>query len=86
MYQSNPKMRPPQAAEHLGIAVSTLAKKRHRGDGPIYSKLGRIILYEKSDLDNWVAANRRTSTSDQPETPKTVEELAPPRSTDQMHT
>jgi len=76
MSKSNPKMRPSQAAEYLGFAVSTLAKKRLRGDGPIYSKVGRIILYEKADLDSWVAANRRTSTSDQPETSKVVEDLA----------
>ena len=76
MTQSNPKIRPQQAAEYLGFAVSTLAKKRLRGDGPIYSKVGRIVLYEKTDLDSWVAANRRASTSDEPELPKAVDDLS----------
>jgi len=63
---NNRMLRTPEAAMHLGLAVSTLAKMRLRGDGPIYSKPGRrIVVYRQSDLDEWLAAGRRRSTSAQ---------------------
>ena len=59
------KLRAPQAAAYLGLSVSTLAKMRLRGDGPIYAKAGpRIVVYDLADLDAWLAGRRRTSTSD----------------------
>ncbi len=62
---AQPKLRAPAAAEYVGLSTSTLAKMRVRGDGPIYSKAGpRIVVYDVRDLDNWLAARRRTSTSD----------------------
>lgn len=39
-------------------------KLRLFGGGPIYSKLGRRVVYRIEDLDNWIAANRHSSTSD----------------------
>ena len=60
------KLRAPQAAAYLGLSPSTLAKMRLRGDGPVYSKAGpRIVVYDKLDLDAWLSAQRRRSTSDQ---------------------
>jgi len=35
------KLNSPEAAEYLGISVSTLSKRRVDGDGPQYLKLGR---------------------------------------------
>ena len=58
------RFRPPRAAEYLGVAESTLAKWRMRGDPPAYRKLGRVVVYDKDDLDAWLDACRRTSTSD----------------------
>ena len=59
------KLRPPAAAEYLGLSASTLAKMRLRGDGPIYSKAGpRVVVYDLADLEFWLAARKRTSTSD----------------------
>ena len=59
------KLRAPEAAEYLGLSASTLAKMRLRGDGPPYSKAGpRVVIYDRADLDAWVAARRRTSTSE----------------------
>lgn len=53
------------AADYLGLSKSTIDKLRVRGTGPAYSTIGRrIVLYAVSDLDAWVAARRRTSTSD----------------------
>lgn len=58
------KLRAPQAAAYLGLSPSTLAKMRLRGDGPVYSKAGpRIVVYDKLDLDAWLGAQRRRSTS-----------------------
>ena len=61
----SPKLRPPAAAEYLGLSVSTLAKMRLRGDGPIYSKAGpRVVVYDLADLESWLTARKRSSTSD----------------------
>lgn len=56
-----------QAAEHLNVAEQTLRAWRLRGHGPRFIKLGRSIRYDPQDLDDWVASNRRTSTSDRGE-------------------
>jgi len=59
------KLRAPDAAAYLGISTSTLAKMRMRGDGPDYSKAGpRIVIYDRTDLDDWLAQSRRRSTSE----------------------
>jgi predicted DNA-binding transcriptional regulator AlpA len=58
------RFRSPRAAEYLGVAESTLAKWRMRGDPPVYRKLGRVVVYDQTDLDAWLDTCRRTSTSD----------------------
>jgi predicted DNA-binding transcriptional regulator AlpA len=61
----NRRLRGPEAAAYLGLATSTLAKMRLRGDGPLYSKAGsRIVVYRLADLEDWLKARRRRSTSD----------------------
>lgn len=52
------------AARHLGVANSTLAKMRCRGGSPPFMRLGRKIVYCRADLDEWLNARRATSTSD----------------------
>ena len=65
MIHPTPKMRAPEAAAFLGFATSTLAKMRLRGDGPQFIKAGqRIVLYDRGDLEEWLASRRRSSTSD----------------------
>lgn len=54
----------PQAAQYLGLSPKTLEVRALRGGGPSFSKLGRRVVYSRADLDAWVAAQRRTSTSD----------------------
>jgi predicted DNA-binding transcriptional regulator AlpA len=62
---ATPKLRAPQAAAYVGLSPSTLAKMRLRGDGPLYAKAGsRIVIYDKADLDAWLGARRRRSSSD----------------------
>jgi len=53
-----------EAATYLGLSTSTLAKKRMTGEGPIYHKLGRKVIYDVRFLDEWMELCARTSTSD----------------------
>jgi predicted DNA-binding transcriptional regulator AlpA len=58
-------LRAPEAASYLRLSVSTLAKMRLRGDGPLYTKLGpRLVGYELRHLDHWLGARLRRSTSE----------------------
>lgn len=59
-----PALNTPDAAAYCGSSASTFEKLRLRGGGPIYSKIGRRVVYRVEDLDAWLAANRRRSTSD----------------------
>lgn len=52
------------AAAHLGLRPSTLTNMRVRGDGPIFAKFGRRVLYDRADLEAWVYSCKRRSTSD----------------------
>ena len=51
------------AAIYLGVSVSMLNKLRTYGGGPVYSKLGRRVVYDVADLDRYLAEARRASTS-----------------------
>lgn len=52
------------ASTYTGLARQTLAKLRVYGDGPRFAKLGRKVVYRKADLDNWINARLRESTSE----------------------
>jgi Helix-turn-helix domain len=52
------------AAERLNVAKQTLAMWRLKGRGPQFISMGRKILYDPATLDEFIEANRRTSTSD----------------------
>jgi predicted DNA-binding transcriptional regulator AlpA len=59
------RLRTTEAASYLGIGKSTLEKLRLTGLGPIYIKAGpRVVVYDIADLDAWLAARRRASTSE----------------------
>ena len=58
------KLSSPEAAQYLGISPNTLPKWRVFGGGPVYRKLGRRVVYDTRDLDKWLDAHRRSSTSD----------------------
>ena len=51
------------AASHVGLSISTLNKYRVLGGGPVYLKLGHRVAYDVRDLDAWMNARRRQSTS-----------------------
>jgi len=58
-----PYFSPSDAADYLDSSPSTLAKRRMRGDGPVFLRLGRAIRYRKADLDEWMAKTAARSTS-----------------------
>jgi excisionase family DNA binding protein len=41
----------PEAAEYLGVSVSTMARWAHQKRGPAYKRAGRKTRYVKADLD-----------------------------------
>lgn len=53
-----------EAAQMLGLSTSLLNKARVYGGGPPYLKIGRRVLYEVAELENWLASKRRGSTSE----------------------
>lgn len=64
---------PAQVAERTGLSCASLAKKRWQGTGPAFVKLGEgggasgrgvRVGYLEHDVDAWLAAHRRLSTSD----------------------
>ncbi len=57
-------MRTPEAARYIALSESTLAKLRLTGDGPPFVKVGpRAVAYRKANLDAWLEARVRRSTS-----------------------
>ena len=65
MAEINKKMRSPEAAAYLRMAESTLAKLRCYGGGPRYSKVGpRLVIYDRADLDAYLADRMCRSTSE----------------------
>ncbi len=51
-------------AKHLVCRVKTLQAWRHRGGGPTYIKIGRLVRYRGLDVNQWTAARSRRSTSE----------------------
>lgn len=53
-----------EAATFLRLAPQTLHRRRCQGSGPAFCRIGRRCLYRREDLEAFVIASRRTSTSD----------------------
>ncbi len=64
LHQTSRPLTVEEAATYTGLSPSTLNKLRVFGDGPVFLKLGRRVVYDTADLDAWLASKRRTSTSD----------------------
>jgi len=64
MISESQNLRPREAARYLAIASITLAKLRMSGAGPRYTKCGRLVIYRRENLDNWLAEHEQRSTSD----------------------
>jgi hypothetical protein len=59
-----PRLRTQGAAHYCGVSPSLLNRLRVTGGGPAYSKISSIVSYDPDDLDAWLHAHRRTSTSE----------------------
>jgi hypothetical protein len=55
------------AAEYCGVSIAYLNKLRVTGQGSVFVRLGRRVVYDTRDLDDWLASGRRRSTSDDQE-------------------
>ena len=53
-----------EAADFLRLKRNTLEIWRVQGRGPVFLKLGSRVLYERSALEEFAAANRKQSTSE----------------------
>ena len=49
-------MKPAEVAEEIKSTESTLAYWRHIGKGPRYAKVGRRVVYRRSDVIEWLEA------------------------------
>ena len=47
-------LNPTEAAETIKSTPSTLAYWRHIGTGPKYAKVGRRVVYRRTDLEAWL--------------------------------
>jgi len=50
-------------SELIDVSERTLERWRVEGAGPAFVKAGRRVLYRPQDLDDWLLASRRQSTS-----------------------
>jgi predicted DNA-binding transcriptional regulator AlpA len=57
-------LRASDAARFVQLSESTLAKLRLTGNGPVYCKLGRRVVYRLADLEAWLASRITRDTSD----------------------
>jgi len=58
-------LRPQQVEALYGLTRKFLAHARGRGDGPPFVKpSSKLVLYAVEDVELWLAARRRLSTSD----------------------
>ncbi len=53
-----------EAAYALGLKVATLRRWRWAGKPPRFLKIGAAVRYDPEDLDAYIEAARRTSTTD----------------------
>jgi predicted DNA-binding transcriptional regulator AlpA len=51
------------AAQIVGLSESTLAKLRLNGNGPVYCKPGRRVVYRPADLEQWLQSRTTRDTS-----------------------
>jgi hypothetical protein len=52
------------AADYIGVSARTLESWAVRGGGPRFIKAGSRCIYRRRDLDAWLTARERVSTSD----------------------
>lgn len=58
-------MTPAQASSFVGLSTRTLDRHRLTSMGPKFSRVGRRVIYTRSDLIAWVRAKVFQSTSEE---------------------
>lgn len=53
-----------EASKYLRLSPRTLENMRLTGEGPVYRKHGRLVVYHPSDLVAWSESRKQESTSD----------------------
>jgi excisionase family DNA binding protein len=54
----------PEAARYTGLSEAFLNRLRSVGGGCPFYKVGTRVLYNRADLDCWLASRKRASTAD----------------------
>jgi hypothetical protein len=58
-------LRPRAAARYLAVSKAFLDQARVNGTGPRFARISRtLVLYRKTDLDNWLRSHLAFSTSE----------------------
>ncbi|MEJ5928722.1 helix-turn-helix domain-containing protein [Corynebacterium sp. H128] len=50
-----------EVAQYLGVSPATLRTWRSRNIGPANFKIGRKVVYNPEDLQNWLSEQRHTT-------------------------
>ena len=61
---SRPLLKEGEAAKLLNVEIATLRRWRWAGRGPWFIKIGAAVRYDPHELNAFIEAGRRTSTSD----------------------
>ena len=67
-----------EAADYLSVSKSYLDRLRCSGGGPCFARIGRLIRYRRSALDQWVDAHGSRRHTTQPE-PDPIQRRSLPR-------
>ncbi|MCM0020304.1 MAG: helix-turn-helix domain-containing protein [Tagaea sp.] len=57
-------LEPDELAEALRVTTGTLAKWRLAGGGPRFVKLPKSVLYDRSDVTEWLESQKMRTTAD----------------------
>ena len=58
----SPYLAQDEAAQFLHLSARTLERFRVDGTGPAYLKVGRRVIYSRTDLVEWAQAHRQERT------------------------
>ena len=61
---TRPLLKEGEVARILSVEVATLRRWRWSGRGPHFVKLGGAVRYDLADIEAFIEASRRASTSD----------------------
>lgn len=55
---------PAELAERLRVSVAHLANWRYRGVGPKFVKMGKLVRYQESAVEEWLQDNTHQQTEE----------------------